>query len=286
MAEQACRRALRVRRSRSERGLDEPERHNAIHGLVRWLPWALLGQAQNVVTLGLVLHPQPGYPWRISFTIEYRLGREGLTVTTEVADNSGVAAPFGLGFHPYITVGTDTIDSARLRVPALRQLVTDERGSSDGTADVAGTEFDFTTMRAYRIHEAGHRFLRVATGSGRHDPCRRAGSRGEQRSDRLGGRRVQLPDGLHRRCVGDPKRRRTSVAIEPMTCPPDALRSGTGIVRLSPGEFLARELGDIPFLTCCDEMTFCARFVCHSWRKLQESGMFAKKPAPYIAFGT
>ncbi len=57
--------------------LDEPERHNAIHGLVRWLPWTLLGQAQNVVTLGLVLHPQPGYPWGIPATVEYRLGREG-----------------------------------------------------------------------------------------------------------------------------------------------------------------------------------------------------------------
>src|ERR1700722_13339698 len=53
-------------------GPHEPDHHNAIHGLVRWLPWSLLGQAQNVVTLGTVLHPQPGYPWRLSLTIEYR----------------------------------------------------------------------------------------------------------------------------------------------------------------------------------------------------------------------
>ena len=68
--------------------LDEPERHNAIHGLVRWLPWTLLGRAQNVVTLGIVLYPQPGYPWRLSLTVEYRLGRDGLSVTTE-ARNTG-----------------------------------------------------------------------------------------------------------------------------------------------------------------------------------------------------
>ena len=97
--------------------LDEPERNNAIHGLVRWLPWALLGRAQNVVTLGLVLFPQPGYPWRLSLTIEYRLGRDGLSVTTEARNAGGHLAPFGLGFHPYLNVGTSTIDSVRLRVP-------------------------------------------------------------------------------------------------------------------------------------------------------------------------
>jgi aldose 1-epimerase len=35
--------------------------------------------------------------------------------------------------------------------------------------------------------------------------------------------------------VGDVKKRRSSIAIEPMTCPPDALRSGTSVVRLDPG---------------------------------------------------
>ena len=30
-------------------------------------------------------------------------------------------------------------------------------------------------------------------------------------------------------------RRRQSIAIEPMTCPPDALRSGTDLVRMEPG---------------------------------------------------
>ena len=34
-------------------------------------------------------------------------------------------------------------------------------------------------------------------------------------------------------------RRRTSVAIEPMTCPPDALRSGKDAVVLEPGQHWA-----------------------------------------------
>ncbi len=34
-------------------------------------------------------------------------------------------------------------------------------------------------------------------------------------------------------------RRRTSVAVEPMTCPPDALRSGKDLVVLQPGQHWA-----------------------------------------------
>ena len=35
--------------------------------------------------------------------------------------------------------------------------------------------------------------------------------------------------------VTRPERRRTAVAIEPMTCPPDALRTGVDLIELRPG---------------------------------------------------
>ena len=47
---------------RAQAALDEPERHNAIHGLVRWLPWTLQTRHQNQVSLRLQLHPSPGLP--------------------------------------------------------------------------------------------------------------------------------------------------------------------------------------------------------------------------------
>ena len=36
--------------------------------------------------------------------------------------------------------------------------------------------------------------------------------------------------------LDDPARRRTALAVEPMTCPPDALRSGRDLVVLEPGQ--------------------------------------------------
>ena len=40
-----------------------------------------------------------------------------------------------------------------------------------------------------------------------------------------------------------PERRRRSLAIEPMTCPPDALRSGTDLIVLEPDETRTMEWG-------------------------------------------
>src|SRR5262245_62491858 len=64
--------------------LDEPERGNAIHGLVRWLPWQVVGRTEASVELGCVLHPQPGYPWRIELSVAYRLDEDGLSSTAAV----------------------------------------------------------------------------------------------------------------------------------------------------------------------------------------------------------
>jgi aldose 1-epimerase len=215
--------------------LDEPEHHNAIHGLVRWLPWSLLGRAQNVVTLGLVLHPQPGYPWRLSLTIEYRLGRDGLSVTTEARNSGGQPAPFGLGFHPYLTVGTATVDSARLLVPARRRLVTNERGLPTGEVELAGSEFDFSTGRplgSMRLDTGFCDLVREPDDSVRVELDHPDGERGLTLWADSGFSYLMVYTGDNAK---DAARRRTSIAIEPMTCPPDALRSGTSVIDLPAG---------------------------------------------------
>ncbi len=97
--------------------LDEPELQNAIHGLVRWLPCKSASKSADEVALTCALHPQPGYPWRLDLEVRYRLDATGLTVSFRARNASSVPAPFGIGFHPYLTVGT-AIDDAVLRVPA------------------------------------------------------------------------------------------------------------------------------------------------------------------------
>jgi galactose mutarotase-like enzyme len=130
--------------------LNEPERGNAIHGLVRWQLWQLETSHQNTVTASCRVLPTPGYPFALRLSIEYRLGRQGLTVATSVLNVGQSAAPFGIGFHPYLTVGAESIDTTVLSLPAEQRLVTDDRGLPTGDVrTVANTEFDFRTHRPH-----------------------------------------------------------------------------------------------------------------------------------------
>ena len=55
--------------------------------------------------LRCVLEPQPAYQWRLALEIEYRLSDAGLRVETTATNLAATRAPFGIGFHPYLTVG-------------------------------------------------------------------------------------------------------------------------------------------------------------------------------------
>jgi galactose mutarotase-like enzyme len=214
--------------------INEVDHNNAIHGLVRWLSWRMASRAQNQVTMICELHPSPAYPFALGLTVEYRLGRDGLTVVT-TADNLGpVDLPFGIGFHPYLTVGTSSVDQVRLRVPAERRLITDDRGLPVGSAPVGGTEFDFTQGRLIgvtRLDTAFTDFRRDGDGRSSVDLDHPDGDRGATlwSDERFGYLMVYTGDTL------DPPERRTAVAVEPMSCPPDALRSGTDLAILRPG---------------------------------------------------
>ena len=214
--------------------LDEPSKRNAIHGLVRWLPWRMAGRAQNRVSMACVLHPTPAYPFTLGLTVEYRLGRDGITVVTDAENLGGTPLPFGLGFHPYLTVGTPTVDTVRLRVPAERRLVTDDRGLPTGDAPVAGTELDFTTARVVGTSQLDTGFTSLRRdGDGRvkvelDHPDGKAGVTvwADERFDHL---MIYTGDTL------DGGARRRGLAVEPMTCPPDAFRTGSGVTVLRPG---------------------------------------------------
>ncbi len=214
--------------------LNEPARRTAIHGLVRWMPWRMVGRAQNRVDLECELRPSPAYPFSLRLGLEYRLGRDGLTVSAE-AENIGPSdLPFGLGFHPYLTVGTPTVDQVRLRVPASRRLLTDERGLPQGLAGVASTEFDYTTSRMIGVTCLDTAFTDLVRDSDGRAHVEIDHPDGDGRvtvwaDERFGYFMIYTGDTL------EPDRRRTSLAVEPMTCPPDAFRSGSDLARLQPG---------------------------------------------------
>jgi aldose 1-epimerase len=213
--------------------LDEPEKRNAVHGIVRWLPWTGGAHTADSVELTCILHAQPAYPWSLRLRVRYRLDDSGLVVSTAATNVGDGPAPLGLGFHPYLTVGTPTVDTARLLVPARRRLTTDDRGLPTGDEAVSGTAFDFTEAGSIGTLQLDTCFTDLVAGSDGRTVVELAGP------DRVVGLWMEGDYRYVMVFTGDtraPDARRRSVAVEPMTCPPDALRSGTDLIRLAPGD--------------------------------------------------
>jgi aldose 1-epimerase len=140
--------------------LNEPERRNAIHGLVRWAAWSASAREPHRVVMEHVLYPQPGYPFTLGLSIEYALLGGGLRVRTTATNIGMDPCPFGSGAHPYLTLGTASIDPLILRVPARTVLRADERGLPIG----ADTEYDFRKPRRIGSTILDHAFTGLDRG--------------------------------------------------------------------------------------------------------------------------
>jgi aldose 1-epimerase len=214
--------------------LSEPEKGNAIHGLARWASWEVAARPARA-RLAHVIWPQAGYPFVLAVTIDYELTDTDLTVTTTASNAGERPLPYGVGFHPYITVGTERVDDASLTLPAGARLLADDRGIPTGeVAPVVGSEYDFRTRR-----EIGATKLDTAFTNLERDPEGRA----EVSLAGPDGRRVRVwmdrRHGWVMAFTGDglpePARRRRSLGLEPMTCPPNAFATGDGLCVLEPG---------------------------------------------------
>ena len=224
--------------------IDDPAENDAIHGLVRWAAWRVGDRRPESVVMEHLIHPRPGYPFWLALRIDYALSEAGLSVTTTATNVGPEPCPYGAGAHPYLTLGTERIDTLVLRAPGGTVLSSDERGLPTGRASVEGTEYDFRTPRTI--------------GSTLLDSCFTDLERGTD-----GRAHVELEDpssgnalalwadnryGYLMLFTGDPLPdvSRRSLAVEPMTCPPNAFRSGEALVALEPGTSFTSSWGISP----------------------------------------
>lgn len=211
--------------------LTEPALRNAIHGLTRWLPWTLQDQSASRARWRHEVFPQPGYPFRLSLTAEHSLAADGLHVRVEAANLGASPAPYGFGFHPYLTVGR-AIDACELTLPAARWCPTDDRGLPAEPRPVAA-EHDFRSPRPVGSTRLDDPFTGLAHVDGETRATLRDPDTGRTAhvvgDGSIGWLQVFTGDTLGARA-------REAVAVEPMTCPPNAFRTGVDLIVLAPGE--------------------------------------------------
>jgi aldose 1-epimerase len=207
--------------------VSEPERGNALHGLVLQSRWRGVRSSARRVSLSYELHERPGYPFALALSVSYELASGGIVMTLHATNVGAQRAPFGAGFHPYLTPGTAHIDDVVVEIPAAARVPVDERLLPSGSpTPVDGTELDFRSARrlgAVRLDAcfgdlgrspAGVARVRIGTHAG-------AGQLTVWMDERFRFVQVFTAD--------------AAIAVEPMTCAPDAFNTGDGLVVLEPG---------------------------------------------------
>ena len=224
--------------------ISEPPTHNASHGFVRWLPWRVVAEDAASVRFGLRLYPMHGYPHILELTAGYRLDESGLTAEVTARNVGPTAAPYGIGAHPYLTLGlgAGSLDETVLELPADTWIPVDERLIPTGRESVEGTGYDFRKPRQLgdtRLDTAYTDLTRDADGRARVRLSSTDGTRGVELwvGEEIGWLQLYSADGL------PGGYRRAGVAVEPMSCPPNAFATGEDVLRLEPGQRVVHRWG-------------------------------------------
>ncbi|MFC4603452.1 aldose 1-epimerase family protein [Rhodococcus kronopolitis] len=218
--------------------ITEPERHNALHGLVRRDEWQLVEHTASAVEQTIRVGLHKGWPYPLQVSVRHELGPDGLVVTHTATNIGAMPAPFGLGMHAYLRVGDVPLDDCTLTLTAGTRLPLDPARllPAGNSQSVYGTEFDFTTPRSLAGVQLDDPFSSIVPdpdGRARHVLRAPDGTGTVLWTDRrFGWIQVYTADPA---VEGYPGRGR-ALAIEPMTCPPDAFNSGIDQLVLEPNQ--------------------------------------------------
>lgn len=221
---------------REQLDLTEPDKHNAIHGLLRYTRYTVLEQSAESITLFATVFPQHGYPFQLDTSVTYRLTAAGLTVTHSIENVSADAAPAAIGAHPYFRIGDVPTRELTLSLAATTHFEADARLNPIREVPVEGTDYDF---RGGRLVDD----LRLDDGFG-----------GVVFQGGIARHTLTAPDGRVLTLWQDASfgyvqafttraypERDLAIAIEPMTAPANAFN--TGVRMLEPGETWRAEWG-------------------------------------------
>lgn len=193
--------------------VNDPVSHTAIHGLLAWRDWQINQQSASEVSLMIFLPLSYGYPFALVSEVIYRLGADcGLHVFIRTQNVGDEIAPYGAGAHPYLTCNLHPIDGCELTLPASEETC---------------GERDFTTPRLIAQTTIDHTFRTLPPDA---EWEVRITSQSQNMSTFLRSHQPWL------QIYTGEKLARRGLAVEPMTCPPDAFNSGISLIHLAPGE--------------------------------------------------
>lgn len=205
--------------------MNEPERHCALHGLKIWDEWEIVSSAPNSVTLETTTGPTTGYPFRLHTTVSYTVdAAEGLYITVKSANIGDDAAPYGTGTHSYLTCDGELANNCVLTVPAGLVLTVDEDLAPLAKEKVDDQGLDYRQGELIGETMIDHAFTEVP----------KAPWSVTLTSPNTGMTVALESDEAWVQIFSGDNMHRAGVAVEPMTCPPNAFNSGEDLIVLEP----------------------------------------------------
>jgi galactose mutarotase-like enzyme len=200
----------------STKGLHVDGHGLPIHGvLAAYKGWDVCEVGAQTLTAELDFGADPqllaAFPFPHRLTLEIEQTARHLSVTTTLTPTSDQPVPVSFGFHPYLTLPGVPRERLVLRAPAMTRILTDgrglptgerepvpARGSALGDAELDDHFTDLGPTPEFTLAGGGHELT------------------------------MRLVEGYtHLQLFTPPDR--PIMAIEPMTAPTDALRSGDGL---------------------------------------------------------
>ena len=212
--------------------INEPNRNNALHGLVNCCEWDVIEKTDNSVLLKATLKKSVSYPTDLDFSAKYSLSDQGLSITVSAQNTGKNRAPYGVSIHPYlIPTPNSRVDDWSLTMNSSEVLDVDEKRLLPiGLKKVEELDFDFRSSaiignrfidHAFKVDKESERIITVVAKNG--DAVEMTFSSNCEwiqihTADRNGGTDSRI-------CL----------AVEPMTCPPNAFRNLDSNIWLVPG---------------------------------------------------
>lgn len=218
---------------RHEVPINEHATNAALHGLACWTVWQVVEQSAAHVVLETEIAPQYGYPFHLRSRTTYRLdAAEGLSIAIEATNLGTATAPYGSSTHPYLSCDGRPVDECRLHAPAASVLAVDHRLHPVEQLSVEAADLALPGTAPLGAKQIDHAFTDLP-----------AEGWTVSLTDDETGLSVRLhADAPWLQIYSGDKVGRRGVAVEPMSCPPNAFNSGIDLVELAPGASHTLEL--------------------------------------------
>jgi len=149
---------------------------HAKDGFAKINPWKIPPQKENEAKLLFEMteeeYEPKGFPFSLQLTLHYSLSKDGFTCRAEVLNFGSKPAPFGLGFHPYFSLGANSVNDLEIKIPAKKLVEFDNNLFPTGkTIDLEYSSLNFGNSKKIKENIIDNCFCGLDTENGIAKTC-------------------------------------------------------------------------------------------------------------------